>query len=254
MRRFVWLHERQNVRWARHDFARDAALDPCYKFAGMIRRDFVHRTIQKMTQALACVLHLKEHQEYEQALREIGGALREFGEGDEAPDHRRSLDDWLALCRKHPESAGGIMLAVADVLKEQSEIFSLQNKPAEALCARQLAAGIFIEAMLREECFVSGDLVSKVERLVHECSGSPLPPELLSRLVAYFEVRGDFARAEDALFEWLETGDSDAASEGRSFYERLAAMSDDTLAQGGLPRAELEQGGRDWENALQRRA
>ena len=227
--------------------------NPCYKSAGMIRRDFVHRTIQKMSQSLASVLQLKEHQEYEQALREIGRALREFGEGDEAPDHRRSLDDWLVLCRKHPESAGGVMLAVGDVPREQSEIFSLQDKPTEALYARQMAAGIFIEAMLREECFVSGDLVSKVERLVEQCSASPMPPELLSRLVTYFEVRGDFAKAEDTLFEWLETGDPDAASEGRTFYERLAAMSDDTLAQGGLTRAEIEQGGRDWEKALQRR-
>jgi hypothetical protein len=231
----------------------DAMPNSCYKSAGMIRRDFVHRTIQKMSQSLASVLQLKEHQEYEQALREIGRALREFGEGDEAPDHRRSLDDWLVLCRKHPESAGGVMLAVGDVLREQSEIFSLQDKPTEALYARQMAAGIFIEAMLREECFVSGDLVSKVERLVEQCSASPMPPELLSRLVTYFEVRGDFAKAEDTLFEWLETGDPDAASEGRTFYERLAAMSDDTLAQGGLTRAEIEQGGRDWEKALQRR-
>ena len=219
----------------------------------MIRRDFAHRAIQKMTQALACVLHLKEHQEYEKALREIGQALREFGEGDEVPDHRRSFEDWLALCRKHPESAGGVMLAVGDVLKEQSEILSLQDKSDEALRARQLAAGIFIEAMLREECFVSADLVSKVESLVEQCSGSPLPPELLSRLVTYYEVRGDFAKAEDALFEWVETGDPEAAAEGRTFYERLASMDDETLAQGGLTRAEIEQGARDWENALRQR-
>ena len=204
-----------------------------------------------MTQALACVLQLKEHQEYEKALREIGQALREFGEGDEAPDHRRTLNDWLALCRKHPESAGGVMLAVGDVLKEQSDLFALQDKAADAACARQLAAGIFIEAMLREECFVSGELVSKVEQLVDQCSASPMPPELFSRLATYFEVRGDFARAEDALFEWLETGDPAAVPEGRTFYERLAALSDDTLTQGGLTRAELGQGARDWENALQ---
>ncbi len=236
------------------DFSRDTAPDSCYKSTAMIRRDFVMRTIQQMTQALASVLRLKGHQEYEQALREIGRALREFGEGDESPDHRRTLNDWLALCRKNPGSAGGVMLAVADVLREQGEIFSLQDKAADGLCARQLAAGLFIEAMLREECFVSGDLVSKVEQLVEQCAASPMPPELLCRLVSYFEVRGDFARAEDALFEWLDTGDPEAASEGRTFYERLAAMSDDTLVQGGLTRAEIEQGAGDWESALKRRA
>ena len=115
----------------------------------MIRRDFVVRTIQQMAQALAQVLHFKERQEYEQALREIGRALREFGEGDETPDPARSLDDWLALCRRHPGSAGGVMLAVAEVLKEQGELFAIQEKASDALRARQFAAGIIIGSVER---------------------------------------------------------------------------------------------------------
>ena len=214
----------------------------------MIRRDFVLRTIQQMTQALAQVLHFKGRQEYEQALREVGRALREFGEGDEAPDHRRSLDDWLVLCRKHPGSAGGVMLAVADVLKEQGELFSIQGKTTDALLARQLAAGIFIEALLKEECFVSADLVEKVGELVRLSAEQP-PPSLLRRLVTYCEVRGDFAGAEDRLFEWLDAGDPEAIAAGRIFYERLASISEESLVQGGLSRAEAEQGAIEWEKA-----
>jgi len=141
------------------------------------------------------------------------------------------------------------MLAVADVLKEQGELFALQGKSADALLARQFAAGIFIEALLKEECFVSADLVAKVEELIRLCSADPQPPALLRRLVPYFEVRGDFARAEDLLFEWLESGDPEAGVAGRVFYERLGAIPDASLEQGGLTRAEVDQGAREWEKA-----
>ena len=222
------------------------------KVGGMIRRDFVLRTIQQMTQALAQVLHFKGRQEYEQALREVGRALREFGEGGEAPDHRRSLEDWLGLCRKHPGSAGGVMLAVADVLKEQGDLFALQGKPDDALLARQLAAGIFIEALLKEECFVSAELVGKVEELIRHSASSPQPPALLRRLVSYFEVRGNFAGAEDRLFEWLDSGDPEAVEAGRIFYERLAGLPEESLRLGGLSRPEAEEGAREWERAAAR--
>jgi hypothetical protein len=71
-------------------------------------------------------------------------------------------------------------------------------------------------------------------------------------LAAYFEARGQFALAEDALYEWLETGNADAPAEGLLFYERLASLSDDSLANGGFSRPEVEQGSLDWQSAVQR--
>jgi len=212
----------------------------------MIRRDFVLRSIQQMVQTLARILHLKDRREYEQALREVGQALREFAEIEPGKPCARSLEEWIALCRKHPESAGGVMLAVADLLIEQGNLFSTRGQPAEAAEAWQLALGLLIEALLKEECFVTAQLVAKVETLIGQCKGNSLSPAVLRRLVSYFEVRGHFARAENALYEWLETGDADAAAAGRDFYERLSAMSDEALSSGGLSRAEAVQGAQDW--------
>ncbi|MEY2410785.1 MAG: hypothetical protein QOF48_3455 [Verrucomicrobiota bacterium] len=210
------------------------------------------RVIQEMAQALAQGLHFKQRREYEQALREVGRALRDFAVGHDAPG--LSLDDWLALCREHPGSAGGVMLAVADVLSEQGELLSIQGRPEDALAARQLALGIFLEALLKEECFVSRELVEKVEQIIAHCSMAPHPSALLGRLVTYFEVRGNFGSAEDTLFEWIESGHPEASQAGRIFYERLASFSDASLAEAGWTRDEVRTGAQDWERAIAARS
>jgi hypothetical protein len=220
----------------------------------MIRRDFVLRSIQQMTQVLARVLHLKDRQEYEQALREVGQGLREFGGAEPGGAPARSLEDWIALCRKHPDSAGGLMLAVADLLTEQGELFLRDQRVAESAQARALGLGLLIEALLKEECFVTVALVAKVDTLIEQCRASRLPSDVVRRLVAYHEARGQFANAEDALYDWLETGDVEAPAEGLLFYERITALSDASLANGGFSRPEVGQGLLDWQAAVAVRA
>ena len=65
---------------------------------------------------------------------------------------------------------------------------------------------------------------------------------MLRRLFRYLEERALYATAEDALYEWLDRNDPDAITEGIAFYERLLARSDVELADGNLPRAEVEDG------------
>jgi hypothetical protein len=199
-----------------------------------------------MVQILARVVSLKRRQEYEQALREIDAALRELGAASAGTSSEVSLDEWIALCRKHEQAASGLLVAVADLLKEQGDVFALQSKPVESHQARTLALGLLLEALIGGETFVSAELLAKVDELLDVTSDSSLPPEVLRRLVNYFEARGQFAKAEDLLFVWLESGDTNARAQGRAFYERLLAVDDAELERGGLPRAEVEQGKREW--------
>src|SRR5688572_8570780 len=114
----------------------------------MIRRDYILRMVAEMAQVLARVISLKSRQEYEQALREINAALRELreGNGDEAPE--LSLTDWIALCQKHLQAASGLMIAVADLLREQGDVLAAQNKPDSSGKSRALALGLFLEGLL----------------------------------------------------------------------------------------------------------
>jgi hypothetical protein len=65
-------------------------------------------------------------------------------------------------------------------------------------------------------------------------------------LLGYYEARGMLDRAEDVLYEWLDTKDPAAPEEGLAFYGRLCTKSDDDLTSGGLSRDEVEQGRAEW--------
>jgi hypothetical protein len=103
-----------------------------------------------------------------------------------------------------------------------------------------MALGLYIETL--RGSLVSMDLIEKANRLIDLTRETNRPPEVLRRLLFYYEARGMFAQAEDVLFQWIEIGDAEAKQAGAEFYERLLGKSDEELERGDLPRAEVEQG------------
>lgn len=212
----------------------------------MIRRDYFLRAVQEMTQTLARVLFLKQREEYTQAMQEIGAALRKLRDAPADDTRELSLEEWIELCRRHEDAASGLLMGLADLLREQGALFAMKQRAAEAQGARVVALGLFLEALLRGETFISEALLAKVEELIDQCAGQPGPASLRVRLVGYCEARGRFGAAEDALFDWVESGEPGAAEAGREFYGRLEGKTDIELEQGGLPRVEVEQGRREF--------
>jgi hypothetical protein len=194
-----------------------------------------------MVQMLARVVFLRTRREYEQALGEINHALRQV-RGTDGAHGVVSVEEWLALCRKHEADASGLTMATADLLREQGEVLALQGKLPESNGSRFAALTLFLEAILTGATFISAELLAKVEQLIAETDHGSRPGALWLRLVRYLETRGRYAQAEDEVFAWAATGDETARSEGLAFYDRLLTASDDALQQGGLPRDEVIQG------------
>lgn len=205
--------------------------------------------VAEMVQMLLRVATLKHRREYEQALREVDAALGLVRGSDAQSAAVQTVDAWAALCRKHESAAAGLMVPVADLLREQGEIFALQGRTVDSGHARRLALGVYLEAIQSGDTFITAELLDKVEQLVELTWQLPPGADVLSRLVRYFEARGNYARAEDAAFAWLESGDTQAREAGRAFYERILKLDDATLERGGLPRAEAEQGMKDFAGA-----
>jgi Family of unknown function (DUF6483) len=215
----------------------------------MIRRDYILRMVQEMVQLLARVVFLKSRREYEQALHEINRALRQLNSSSDQSGSPLEPEEWVALCRKHDHDKSGLMMATAELLRQEGELLALQERRAESQRSRITALTLFLEAILTGETFISTELLDKVEQLADETAEAERPPALWLRLVRYFEAREQFALAEDAVFGWVETGDPNAKAEGLSFYERLLAKNDFDLSRSGLPRSEVEQGRDDLRRA-----
>lgn len=212
----------------------------------MMRRDYILRMVAEMAQVLSRVMALKGRQDYETALREIDRALRDLRASTGEETNPASLEDWIGLCRKHEAAASGLMVAVADLLKEQGEIKIQRNAAKEGQTACGLGLGLMLEALLNGETFVSAELLDKVEQLIQTARNGSLERAVWTRLIQYYVARGQLARAEDALFDWAETGDPSARAFGERFYSQLMDLQDDELERGGLSRAEVAQGSQDF--------
>jgi hypothetical protein len=71
-----------------------------------------------------------------------------------------------------------------------------------------------------------------------------LPPRTKQLLWQHFEQMGDFARAENWMYEALEDDHAPPGIVERAieFYQRLLGQDDADLILGNLPRAEIETG------------
>jgi hypothetical protein len=88
------------------------------------------------------------------------------------------------------------------------------------------------------------NFVPRVDLFLSLLQDAPLPLATQAGLMQYFERSGQFARAEDMLFNMLESepGHPGLLDFGVAFYERMRGQSDLSLAEGGLPRTEIEPG------------
>ena len=62
------------------------------------------------------------------------------------------------------------------------------------------------------------------------------------KLFRYYEFIGEYSKAEDILFELVDSKYPDIISEGKNFFQRLSQKSDGELSAGNLPREELKIG------------
>jgi hypothetical protein len=221
----------------------------------MIRRDYVLRQVQELAQAVARVIFLRTRRDYEAALGEVSRALQQWQQSEENQSPSRTgetsnpltPDDWIELCRRNEVVTGNLLVTVGNLIREQALVLSDLGRTAEASNAFLTALTLQLEAVLSGAAAVTRELVDGIDELIELTAEVSAPAGTLSRLASYLEQRRRLAQAEDALFEWMETGAPEAVAACRAFYGRLLNCSDEELAEGELPRTEVLEGLADLE-------
>ena len=135
---------------------------------------------------------------------------------------------------------------LATLLKEDADIYEEQERENESIPRYNTAVLLLIHIALNdpERAQEYRESITEMVTLLEVYELSARTYHLLMR---YYELIGDYAKTEDILYEWLdaepdsiETDAPNPVEIGVAFYERLLQKSDVELAQGNLPRDEVE--------------
>jgi hypothetical protein len=212
----------------------------------MIRQDYILRMIEQLRRVLASIATLKAERRWQ----EITGTLDEqFTElvGAGAAEAARFTDTELMARLVQGENTQFVRdkthFLIA-LFKEAGDAAAAQEHTDESRAFYVKGLHVLLGTASAEDSFETPDYVPGLEVLLTALADAPLPARTQAMLMRHHEQRGDFAKAEDALFDLLdaEPGNSDVLDFGIAFYERLRGQSDMALAEGNLPRQELEAG------------
>jgi hypothetical protein len=212
----------------------------------MIRRDYILRMIEEFFQALSRIKSLKGAQQWREANAGIDEEFQRLMGMDAQAVAQLSETELLAhIVRGEPTLAvREKTLILATLLKEAGDVLTEQGREDEGRTSYLKGLHLLLDTLGRGEVFESPQFVPKVQEFVMALGESVLPLETQARLMQHYELTGEFARAEDALFAMLDAEPENAPllELGISFYRRLESQGDARLADGNLPRTEVEAG------------
>jgi tetratricopeptide (TPR) repeat protein len=209
----------------------------------MIRNDYIMKMIAQLVKALAVIFKLKDTGRLDDAEREINDALQRITGMNSPLVNGLSCESLVATLRGGTELDVGKTLVIAELLKEEGDIWDARGQEEEAYKRYYKALHLYMEALSDPERPQLPDYLSKVDEVAERLEDYVLPFDLRSRMMSYFEQQGAYAAAEDVLLDMIEDDDTDAArGAGREFYARMLALTDDELEAGELPRDEVAEG------------
>jgi hypothetical protein len=133
-------------------------------------------------------------------------------------------------------------MMVATLLREAGDIAMTGDRSEEGKRFYLQALNLLLDVEVRGDVEEMPEFVPKIDVLASVLSGDEFPLGTQAMLMQHYERIGEFGKAEDALFAMLdEQPDNSAIAEfGMGFYRRLLTKNDVALADGNLPREEIE--------------
>ena len=213
----------------------------------MIRRDYIMRMVEEFIQALLRIRGLKKDQRLADALVLTEEEFKRSTGLDSESVLRLSETELLAKLIQS-ESLHAVrekMLFLTTLLRETGDILTGQGRVEDGRVCYLKGLHLLLDSLMRGEADELPEFVPKVDEFV--AALEELPVQTSALLMEHYERTGQFGKAEDALFAILdaEPGNSRAVEFGVSFYERMQRQSDARLADGNLPREEVETGLRE---------
>lgn len=210
----------------------------------MFNKDYIMRMIEQLVRGIALIMGLKDENRLEECADALTDTLRKFyGLNDQSADNL-PWRDLMAVASLGGLPDGEKCALLAQLIKEKADLSGLGGNKELAARLYFKALNIYISALIADNFLVVAEHTGKIDELVHLVSPYALPAETQLLLLQHYELTGRYGKAEDMLYELMKSQDDVhyMLEQGRAFYLRLLGKGDAELANGNLPRNEVEEG------------
>lgn len=210
----------------------------------MINKDYILRLAERFGRHLAIILRLRQFDKHEEALIYIDDLL--LSTVGLTSRFINSLSDEMLIKSLSPL---GILnqeqcLWTATLLKAEGEIYEEMNNANESYYRYCKSLYLLLEVLLHGSIDRDSEFYLTVRELLNKLEDYELPNTIKSKLFTYYEHIGNYAKAEDTLFELLESEHAppEWLERGHAFYTRLLTKSSSDLIAGNMSREEVIEG------------
>src|SRR4030042_3076117 len=153
----------------------------------MLTEDYIMRMINQAVAVVMAALGLKKAGQFSEAQKAFDQALESLlglnAHLAKQLDDNQLLDILTFQGKLDVERS----LMLAEILREESELYTLQGQPDLSQLAAQSSLRLFLEAAMVSEANPNLELVQKIEALRHKLAAPALPVETRLALLDYLD-------------------------------------------------------------------
>ncbi len=209
----------------------------------MFRRDYLLRQIEEFVAVIMRMTGLTKAGKWEEASAMARAQFRALA-GEDVTKLLQMSDTELVARLVEIDSGYGIeerIFMLARLFKENGEILKGQGRIEESRACYVRGLHLLLETVASDPTGPRPEFAPSVDSFLTGLQDSALNFETNVMLMRHYEQGGEYARAEDALFNMLdaEPANTELLDFGVGFYQRLLRLDDEALEVGNLPRAEV---------------
>lgn len=207
----------------------------------MLRRDYLVRMIEDMTEILGKVFALKQEKKTVEARTELDELYKRQFRLNSQLLGTLAAKDIVQMFRTGGEIEADKLQSLARLLKEEGELLISSGERDEGISRWMKSLHLYLTSALSGADRSLWDWENKIAELRPLLKEYRLPAETGVLVFRYEEQEGRFDQAENVLFRLLEDGEL-SKDEGIAFYQRLLQLPPERLEAGGLPPDEVREG------------
>ena len=212
----------------------------------MIHHDYLLRLIEEFARAISRIRDLRAGEQPAEARHALEQQFERLLGADRESILRLSATEMLARLLRSgtTQELQARTLFLATLLRESAELARGEGRHDLAIDGHLKALRLLLSTTDVSFLDDSPGYAPTVDGLLAALARSEVPGDLRAQVMQYHERQGRFAEAENDLFDLLDQSPPgpELFDFGSAFYRRVLALSDATLLQGHLPRAEAMEG------------